>query len=151
MYAPLVWREGVGVAPIRSDRHQKAMDKAERMRIKARHDEENRQAAERLRAEAEATEALRRELRSKVYLTKWEFVEHMTEFQPSYMVLGPRGPTPSFMSVPEAVLAFDGAQKWSLNNLLSRPSEYPRVQVQLPRPGGMSDAIMAIAGLRRSE
>ena len=153
MYANLLWREGVGVsAPIPNDRRQKAMDKTARMNNAARQDEENRKAAERRRAEAEAEEALRRELRSKIYLTRVEYIYHMTTVQPSFMVLGLGGvSTPSFMSVPEAERAFDEAEKWSMSNLLSRPSEHDRVQVQLPRPGGMSDAMMAIAGFPRNE
>jgi hypothetical protein len=72
MYANLLWREGVGAAPIPNDRRQKAMDKTARMNNAARQDEENRKAAERRQAEAEAEEALRREMRSKIYLTRVE-------------------------------------------------------------------------------
>ena len=144
MYANLLWREGVGAAPIPNDRRQKAMDKAARMNNAARQDEENRQAAERRRAEAEAEEALRRDMRSKIYLTRVEYVRHMTVIQPSFMVLDRGASIPSFMSVLEAERAFDEAEKWSMSDLLSRPSEHDRVQVQLPRPGGMTDAIMAM-------
>ena len=152
MYANLLWREGVGVsAPIPNDRRQKAMDKTARMNNAARQDEENRKAAERRRAEAEAEEAQIRELRSKIYLTRVEYVQHMTKIQPSFMVPGPGGYIPSFMSVLEAERAFDEAEKWSMSELLSRPSKHDRVQVQLPRPGGMTDAIMAIANFRRNE
>ena len=153
MYANLLWREGVGVsAPILNDRRQKAMDKTARMYNAARLDEENRKAAERRQAEAEAEEALRRGMRSKIYLTRVEYVRHLTVVQPSFMVLGPdpRYSIPSFMTVQEAVAAFDVAEKWSLYGR-EVPSEHDRVQVQLPRPGGMSDAIMAIAGFRRNE
>ena len=145
----------------KNNRRQNAMDKTARMNNAARQDEENRKAsrhgsqiavAERRQAEAEAEEEVRRNMRKKIYLTRVEYVRHMTVVQPSFMVLGPdpRYTIPSFMTVEEAEAAFDEAEKWSLYGW-DVPSEHDRVPVQLPRPGGMTDAIMAIAGFRRNE
>ena len=143
----------------KNNRRQIAMEKTARMNnsARARQDEENRKAsrhgsqiavAERRQAEEE----VRRNMRKKIYLTRVEYVRHMTVVQPSFMVLGPdpRYSIPSFMTVEEAEAAFDEAEKWSLYGW-EVPSEHDRVQVQLPRPGGMTDAIMAIAGFRRNE
>ena len=141
----------------KNNRRQIAMEKTARMNnsARARQDEENRKAsrhgsqiavAERRQAEEE----VRRNMRNKIYLTRVEYVRHMTMVQPSFMVLGPVGAIPSFMTVEEAEAAFDEAEKWSLYGW-DVPSEHDRVQVHLPRPGGMADAMMAIAGFRRNE
>jgi hypothetical protein len=140
----LLWEEGVGVTPPPSDRHQNAMGKTARKVKAARQHEKDRKEAERRRAEAEAGEAQIREARSMIYLTQVEFVERMTKVQPSEMVPGPKGYIPKFMSESEAEEAFKKAKKWSMDKLLSRPSKEDRVQVQLPQPGGMTDAITAM-------